>query len=57
MAKPCVLGADLIKAGLTPGVYFSELLEYATKLRLAGIEKENALKQTLAYAKSKGYYN
>ncbi|MBR4766097.1 MAG: HD domain-containing protein [Clostridia bacterium] len=57
MEKPAVLGADLIKAGLTPGAYFSELLDYATKLRLAGTEKENALTQTLAYAKQKGYFN
>ena len=56
MAKPCVAGADLVKAGLEPGAYFSELLDYATKLRLAGIEKENALNQTLAYARSKGYF-
>ncbi len=55
MAKPFVLGADLVKAGLAPGEYFSDLLEYANKLRLAGIEKENALTQTLAYARSKGY--
>ena len=55
MAKPFVLGADLVNAGLAPGAYFSELLEYATKLRLAGVEKENALTQTLALAKSKGY--
>ena len=55
MAKPFVLGADLVKAGLAPGEYFSDLLEYANKLRLAGIEKGNALTQTLAYAKSKGY--
>ena len=55
MAKPFVLGADLVKAGLAPGEYFSDLLEYANKLRLAGIEKENALTQTLSYARSKGY--
>jgi hypothetical protein len=29
---------------------FSEILAYAQKLRLAGIEKESALRQTLAYA-------
>lgn len=51
MARPYVMGRDLIDAGLTPGGDFSEILAYAHKLRLAGIEKENALKQTLAYAR------
>ena len=51
MAKPYVMGRDLIDAGLEPGDYFTELLEYAHKLRLAGIEKGSALKQTLAYAR------
>ena len=53
MSKPYVMGRDLIEAGLEPGEYFSELLEYAHKLRLADIEKENALKQVLAYARKK----
>ena len=51
MAAPYVQGRDLIAAGLPPGEHFAELLEYAHKLRLAGIEKDNALKQTLAYAR------
>ena len=51
MAKPYVMGRDLIAAGLTPGADFTEILAYAHKLRLAGIEKENALKQTLAQAR------
>ena len=49
MAKPHVMGRDLIEAGLEPGEYFSELLAYAHKLRLAGVDKENAMKQVLAY--------
>ena len=53
MSKPYVMGRDLIEAGLEPGEYFGELLEYAHKLRLADIEKENALKQVLAYARKK----
>ncbi|MBQ2094654.1 MAG: hypothetical protein II474_02010, partial [Firmicutes bacterium] len=53
MAKPYVMGRDLVAAGLTPDESFSELLAYAHKLRLAGIEKESALKQTLAYARKK----
>ena len=51
MARPYVMGRDLIEAGLQPGEDFSEILAYAHKLRLAGIDKENALKQTLAYAR------
>ena len=53
MAKPHVSGADLVAAGLTPGPHFSELLEYAHKLRLAGIERETALKQVLAEARKR----
>ena len=51
MAKPGVAGKDLIEAGLVPGEYFSELLAFAHKLQLAGIEKDSALKQTLAFAR------
>ena len=51
MDQPCVTGRDLIEAGLKPGTSFGGILEYAHKLRLAGIPKESALKQTLAYAR------
>ena len=51
MAKPYVTGRDLIDAGLQPGEDFSEILAYAHKLRLAGVDKDPALKQTLAYAR------
>lgn len=51
MARPAVMGRDLIEAGLAPGGDFTEILSYAHKLRLAGVEKESALKQTLSYAK------
>ena len=51
MAKPYVMGRDLIEAGLDPGEDFGEILAYAHKLRLAGIEKESALKQALTYAR------
>ncbi|MBR5741336.1 MAG: tRNA nucleotidyltransferase [Firmicutes bacterium] len=53
MARPYVKGQDLIDAGLTPDESFSDVLAFAHKLRLAGIGKDNALKQTLAYAKKK----
>ena len=51
MSKPYVMGRDLLEAGLEPGEDFGEILEHAHKLRLAGIEKESALKQTLSYAR------
>lgn len=51
MAHPHVTGQDLIDAGLTPGADFSAILKYAHKLRLAGVPKESALKQTLAFAR------
>ena len=51
MAKPYVMGRDLIEAGLEPGEDFSEILVHAHKLRLAGIDKEPALKQALSYAR------
>lgn len=51
MSRPYVMGRDLIEAGLKPGVEFTEILKYAHKLRLAGVPKESALKQTLAYAR------
>lgn len=52
MAKPYVMGRDLIDAGLRPGAEFAKILEYAHKLRLAGVDKETALKQTLGFARS-----
>lgn len=51
MSRPYVMGRDLIDAGLAPGVEFTEILAYAHKLRLAGITKDSALRQTLAYAR------
>ena len=52
MAKPFVMGRDLIEAGLRPNENFTPILAYAHKLRLAGVDKELALKQTLGYARS-----
>ena len=51
MSRPYVMGKDLIGAGLTPGKDFSDILAYAHKLRLAGVDKDSALKQTLSYAR------
>ena len=49
MARPYVQGRDLVEAGVKPGKDFGEALRYAHKMRLAGVEKEAALVQTLAY--------
>ena len=53
MAQPHVMGRDLIEAGLEPGPDFAEFLALAHKLRLAGIGKDEALKQVLAEARKK----
>lgn len=49
MARPYVKGEDLIREGIKPDEHFGAALEYARKLRLAGVDKESALKQTVAY--------
>ena len=49
MLKPYVTGSDLIKAGIKQDKNFHELIEYATKLRLAQVDKDDALKQVVAY--------
>ena len=51
MARPYVMGRDLIQAGLEPGEDFTRLLEHAHKLRLAGVEKEIALRDVLGQAR------
>lgn len=51
MSRPYVMGRDLIEAGFAPGEYFASVLEYAHKLRLAGVAKETALKQVIAMAR------
>ena len=51
MAKPYVMGRDIIEAGLKPSKQFSEILAYAHKMRLAGCNKNNSLKQTISYAR------
>lgn len=53
MARPRVMGRDLLEAGLAPGNNFAHLLAHARKLHLAGVDKESALKQTLAYARKR----
>ena len=53
MVKPFVQGRDLIEAGISQSEKFGEYLEYAHKLRLAGVGKDEALKQTLAYVRKR----
>lgn len=52
MSRPYVKGADLVEAGIKPGPEFREALDYAHKLRLAGVEKSVAISQTLGYIRS-----
>ena len=47
MENPPVMGRDLIAAGMTPGPIFTEALAFAHKLHLAGLSREDALRQTL----------
>ena len=47
MSRPYLMGRDLIEAGVLPGPVFTYALEYAHKLRLAGVSKEEQLSQTL----------
>lgn len=52
MSRPYLMGRDLIEAGLEPSGDFSEILGYAHKLRLAGLDKEDQLRHSLAYART-----
>lgn len=52
MSRPFVKGADLIQAGYKPGKDFSEALEHAHKLRLAGVAKDKALPQVTAFLRN-----
>lgn len=49
MSRPFVQGRDLVEAGINPGPDFSEALAYSHKMRHAGVPKDEALSQTLAY--------
>ena len=53
MAQPYVQGRDLIEAGILPDSHFSDYLAFAHKLRLSGISKDQALRQTLGYIRSR----
>ncbi len=47
MLRPMVTGDDLIRAGVVPGKQMKEMLAFARKLHFSGIERKNALHQTL----------
>lgn len=52
MKQPYVTGKDLLQKGCMPGKEMGQALEYAHKLRLAGVCKKQALCQTLSYIRS-----
>ncbi len=49
MSRPYVTENDLISVGITERL--DEVLEYAHKLRLAGFDKDNTLRQCIPYAR------
>lgn len=51
ISRPAVRGEDLIAHGFKPGKQMGELIRYAHELHLEGVEKEEALEKTLAFAK------
>ena len=53
MAQPGLQGRDLIEAGIAPGPVFHEALEYAHKLQLAGLGRDEQLRQTLGYIRKR----
>lgn len=49
MSKPHVTAKDLMENGIEPNEQMGEILKYAHKLRLAGVDKGDALKQCMKY--------
>lgn len=49
--RPYVTAEDLLAVGIKADENFDKILEYAHKLRLAGVKKDNALLQALSFAK------
>lgn len=49
MAQPYVQGRDLIELGVAPGPAMGEVLDYGHKLRLAGLGKDEQLRQCMGY--------
>lgn len=57
MAQPYVIKSDLANAGISSKKKISKALKYAHKLRLAGIERSEALQRTLNYMGQPTVYN
>lgn len=53
LKEPYVTGKDLLELGFKSGVELGKMLEFAHKLRLAGVSKEKSLKQVLAIYRKK----
>jgi len=53
MRQPYLMGRDLVNEGIEPGPLMGKALEYAHKLRLAGVPKELQLRQTLSYIRKR----
>ncbi len=49
MDEPKITGQDLINLNLRPKRFYREALEYAHSLHLAGVKKEDAIKQVINY--------
>lgn len=47
MARPHVMGRDLVAAGFEPSIRFTAVLKFAHKLRLSGVSKDEALRQCI----------
>ena len=54
MARPYVMGRDLVAAGLRPGPDMGRALAYAHELRLAGVGKSEQLKRTMEWIERGG---
>ena len=54
MSKPCVMGRDLVEAGIRPGPDMGKALAHAHRLRLAGADKAEQLRQTLVWIDGEG---
>ena len=52
MARPMVTGKDLVAAGLAPGPDFARWLDRAKQLHFSGQDRQRALRQVLAEARS-----
>ena len=53
MSRPYVTGTDLINPGFKPGEDFKNMLEYAHKLRLAGVSREDVVRQIVSAGKKR----